>query len=116
MDTPEPSGYEQAIHDAKERYQQDGDEKAYLAAGIYLNLHRIADGYNNVQVKTVLSVGQHVIKGAAETLIGCLFDPHHEETTSENAVQEMLHHTADEFFRDLEPIRAYLASLFGFRW
>ena len=115
MDKPEPSVHEQTIRDAQERYQQDGDEKAYLAAIGLASLHRMAEGYDNQQAKTVLLMGQHIIKGATETLIGRLFDPHHQETTRENAVQEMLRRTSNEVFRDLEPIGAYIARLFGIR-
>lgn len=115
MDTPEQYALQQAMQNAQERYEQDGDEKAHMATGFYHGLYRIADGYGNEKAKMVLALGQHVIKGTVETLIGRLFDPRHREATREGAVHEVLHHTKEEFVRDLEPLRAYLARHLGIK-
>lgn len=116
MDTPEQSALRQAIQNAQERYEQDGNEKAYLSAGLYLGVQKIAEGYGNHTAKMVLTLSQHVIKGTVETLIGRIFDPRHGQTTREGAIEEMLRHTGEEFLRDLEPLKAYLAQQFGIKW
>lgn len=113
MDTPPEYTYLQAIQNARDRYKQDGNEKAYLAAKFYLSLLRVADAYGNPKAKMALALGQHVIKGAVETLVGRFFDPHHQEAVRENFAQEVMRHATHEFSQDMEPVTAYLAHHLG---
>ena len=115
MDTPEQYAYRQVIQHAQERYERDHNEKAYLATRVYLGLQRLADEYGNPKAKMTLAAGQHVIKGAVQMLVNRFFDPHHPQPVQEDFVHEMIRHAKDEFSRDLEPLKAYLANYLGIR-